>query len=203
MHALFKRQVECKVTPVAGLFSWRVAEFESILNRPAVMLFGLPRRQRQPKSLSQLHILHPAARTRTVSAAAFRPHHQNFPRQHRRISIPTSSSGVTIPNSSRHTAWPEVRQWAEAEPALTARGEQPEHAHPHQDSLQRLEQKREHMGKHERPYNLRRHTDGSKSLSPMLMSPVGPPPHRLKLVDLIWRDRRRGSRMPWAGMLAF
>jgi len=28
---------------------------------------------------------------------------------------------VTIPNSSRHTAWSEVRQWAEAEPALTAR----------------------------------------------------------------------------------
>jgi hypothetical protein len=63
MHALFKRQVECKVTPVTGLFSLRLPEFESDqagkLNRPAVMLRQPPCRQRQPKSLSQLHILHP------------------------------------------------------------------------------------------------------------------------------------------------
>jgi hypothetical protein len=39
----------------SGLFSLRVPQFESdqpgILNSPGVMLFGLPRRQRLPKSL--------------------------------------------------------------------------------------------------------------------------------------------------------
>jgi hypothetical protein len=77
MHALFKRQVECKVTPVTGLFSLRIPEFESdrpgILNRPAVMLRHPPCRQRQRKCLPQLHVRHTAARTRTVSAAPFRP----------------------------------------------------------------------------------------------------------------------------------
>ena len=59
----------------SGLFSLPLPEFESdqagILNSPAVMLFGLPRRQRLPKSLPQLHIRHTAAQTRTVSTAQF------------------------------------------------------------------------------------------------------------------------------------
>ena len=61
----------------SGLFSLPLPEFESdqagILNSPAVMLFGLPRRQRLPKSLPQLHIRHTAAQTRTVSTAQFQP----------------------------------------------------------------------------------------------------------------------------------
>jgi hypothetical protein len=70
MHALFKRQVERKMTPVTGLFSSPTPGFESyqpgILNRPAVMPCGLPRAQRQPKSLPQLHVRHAAAQTRRI-----------------------------------------------------------------------------------------------------------------------------------------
>src|SRR5215211_9317295 len=50
MHALFKGEVECKMTHVrADYFLVRIPEFESdqpaILNSRAAMLFGLPRRQ--------------------------------------------------------------------------------------------------------------------------------------------------------------
>jgi hypothetical protein len=59
----------------SGLFSLRIPEFESdqpgILNSPAVMLFGLPRRQRLPKSLPQLHIPPHRSSKRTISAALF------------------------------------------------------------------------------------------------------------------------------------
>ena len=35
MHALFKRQVERKMAPVTGLFSWRIPELES--DQPSIL----------------------------------------------------------------------------------------------------------------------------------------------------------------------
>jgi hypothetical protein len=77
MHALFKGEVERKMTHVrpdfflshSGVRIRRPAHIEN----PAVMLFGLPRWQRLLKSLPQLHIPNVAARTRTVSAVEFWP----------------------------------------------------------------------------------------------------------------------------------
>jgi hypothetical protein len=67
MHALFKRQVERKMTPMTGLFSFRIPEFESdqpsILNSPRRQSAPTPVRQRQRKSLPQLHDRHTAAQT--------------------------------------------------------------------------------------------------------------------------------------------
>jgi hypothetical protein len=83
----------------SGLFSLPIAEFESdqpgILNSPAVMLFGLPRRQRLPKSLPQLHIRHTAAQTRTVSTAQFQPNPRKLWRQFKWILFLTGS-GVRV-----------------------------------------------------------------------------------------------------------
>jgi hypothetical protein len=83
----------------SGLFSLPIAEFESdqpgILNSPAVMLFGLPRRQRLPKSLPQLHIRHTAAQTRTVSTAQFQPNPRKLWRQFKWILFLTDS-GVRV-----------------------------------------------------------------------------------------------------------
>src|SRR5215204_2363044 len=59
------------------------------------MLFGLPRRQRLPKSSPQLHIRLAAAQTRTVSAALFRPNPRKLWRQFKWISFLTDS-GVRI-----------------------------------------------------------------------------------------------------------
>jgi len=77
----------------------RIPEFESdqpaILNSRAAMLFGLPRRQRLPKSSPQLHIRLAAAQTRTVSAALFRPNPRKLWRQFKWISFLTDS-GVRI-----------------------------------------------------------------------------------------------------------
>jgi hypothetical protein len=110
MHARLKGQVERKMAPVTGLFSLRIPEFESdrpsILNGHAVMVRQSPIRQRQQKSLPQLHIRHAAAQLRTISRAPFRPNRQNFPRQHRRISIPTDSAVRVRPPQPRSRSPP-------------------------------------------------------------------------------------------------
>src|SRR5579864_1077891 len=83
MHAPFERQVERKVRPGEGLFSLRQPKFESyepgMLNSPAVILRQPMCAQRRAKSLLQLHVGNAAARTRTVSAAPFRPNRLKFP----------------------------------------------------------------------------------------------------------------------------
>jgi hypothetical protein len=78
------------------IFSLRIPEFESddpgISKNPAVMLFGLPRRQRLPKSLPQPHIPNVAAQTRTVSAVEYWPIARKFRRPPGRILILTDSA---------------------------------------------------------------------------------------------------------------
>jgi len=82
--APFERQVERKVRPGEGLFSLRLPKFESyqpgMLNRPAAILRQPRCAQHQAKSLPKLHVGNAAARTRTVSAAPFRPNRLKFPR---------------------------------------------------------------------------------------------------------------------------
>ena len=89
----------------SGLFFLRIPEFESdqpgILNSPAAMLFGLPRRQRLPKSLPQLHIRHAAAQTRTVSAAPFRPNPRMVWRQFKWILFLTDTGVRVLPPQPR------------------------------------------------------------------------------------------------------
>ena len=85
----------------SGLFSLHISEFESdqpgILNSPAAMLFGLPRRQCLPKSLPQLHIRHAAAQTRTVSAVLFRPNPRMLWRQFKWILFLTDTVVRVLP----------------------------------------------------------------------------------------------------------
>jgi hypothetical protein len=57
-----------------------------------VMLFGLPRRQRLPKSLWELHNSRVAAQTRPVSAAPFRPNPRKLSRQFKWILVLTDSA---------------------------------------------------------------------------------------------------------------
>jgi hypothetical protein len=57
--------------------------------------------QCQPKSLPQLDVGNAAARTRTVSAAPFRPNRQKFARQNGRILIPTDSAVRVLPPQPR------------------------------------------------------------------------------------------------------
>src|SRR6266446_66174 len=92
------------------LLSLRIPEFESdqpgILDSPAAMLFGLPRRQRLPKSLPQLHIRHAAAQTRTVSAAPFRPNPRKLWRQFKWILFLTDSGvRVSRPQPGSRSLW--------------------------------------------------------------------------------------------------
>jgi hypothetical protein len=65
-----------------GLFTLRLPKFESyqpgMLNSPAVILRQPTCAQYQAKSLLQLHVGNAAARTRTVSAAPFRPNRLKF-----------------------------------------------------------------------------------------------------------------------------
>jgi hypothetical protein len=73
-----------------------MSEFESdqpgILNSPAAMLFGLPRRQRLLKSLPQLHIPKAAAQTRIVSAKAVRPNSRKLWRRFKWILFLTDTA---------------------------------------------------------------------------------------------------------------
>jgi hypothetical protein len=78
LQAFFLKVMSCREKKR----SLRLPKFESyqpgILNSPAAMLFTLAPPQCQAKSLTQLHVGNAAARTRTVSAAPFRPNRQEF-----------------------------------------------------------------------------------------------------------------------------
>jgi len=69
--------------------------------RPAAMLFGLPLRQRLPKSLRELHIPSAAARTRKVSGAPFRPNPRKLWRQFKWILFLTDSGVRVLPHQPR------------------------------------------------------------------------------------------------------
>jgi hypothetical protein len=91
MHALFRGNVECKMTEKGRIVFFARFRFESDdrgkLDRQALSPSNAANADGYPKSLPQLHIHRSAARTRIVSAAQFWPALRKLSPKLRRILI--------------------------------------------------------------------------------------------------------------------